>query len=40
MTKILKSEVPGIPDLTLAVVDVRDVALAHYLALRESKANG
>lgn len=31
--KIMKDEMPGIPKISLGIVDVRDVALAHVLVL-------
>lgn len=37
MLKIMKDEMPGIPKISLGLVDVRDVALAHVLALDQSK---
>lgn len=38
--KLLRREVPGVPDLSLAMVDVRDVADAHMLALMKPEAAG
>lgn len=38
--KLLYRDVPGVPHLQLAIVDVRDVALAHLAALRAPDAPG
>jgi nucleoside-diphosphate-sugar epimerase len=38
--KLLYREVPGVPNLYLTIVDVRDVALAHVAAVRTSDAAG
>ncbi len=38
--KLIRREVPGIPDLSLSMVDVRDVADAHMLALTKPEAAG
>jgi dihydroflavonol-4-reductase len=38
--KLLRKEVPGVPNLKLAMVDVRDVADAHMLALTKPEAAG
>jgi nucleoside-diphosphate-sugar epimerase len=38
--KLLRREVPGVPRLHLPLVDVRDVAIAHVLALTAEKAAG
>lgn len=38
--KLLYREAPGVPHLHLAIVDVRDVALAHVAALRAPDAAG
>lgn len=38
--KLLRREVPGVPDLHMLWVDVRDVAAAHVLALTKPEAAG
>lgn len=38
--KLLAREVPGIPDLCVAVVDVRDVAAVHLAVMTAPEANG
>ena len=38
--KILKEEIAGYPIMTVPVVDVRDVAIAHLKALKLKEANG
>ncbi len=38
--KLMKREMPGCPDVGWAVVDVRDVAKAHVVALTEDRAVG
>jgi len=38
--KAMKNKLPGIPRLSFPVVDVRDVALAHYRALLSPESNG
>ena len=38
--RLLNNKMPGIPDVTIAVVDVRDVAAAHIAAMEKSEAAG
>lgn len=38
--KYMRNEVPGVPKLCFPVVDVRDVALAHCLALEKPGLSG
>ena len=38
--KIMMGEFPGVPDISMALVDVRDCAEAHLKALKEPKAAG
>ena len=38
--KLLAREVPGVPDLCVAVVDVRDVAAVHLAVMTAPEANG
>lgn len=33
ITKVMKRDIPGLPNIKFPTVDVRDVARAHYLAL-------
>jgi len=40
ITRFLKNELPGVPDLHLSIVDVRDVALAHLRAMTHPGAPG
>jgi len=40
VNKLLRRELPGVPRLHLPLVDVRDVALAHVLAMTHEKAAG
>lgn len=41
VVRILNNQMPGIPHMSMAVVDVRDVAQAHVNALlREDETNG
>ncbi len=40
MAKIMTRNIPGIPNLVLPAVDVRDVARAHYLAFEKEGING
>jgi dihydroflavonol-4-reductase len=37
-TRLLKNKYPGLPNVKLAFVDVRDVARAHLLAIQIPKA--
>lgn len=38
--RLLKGEVPALPEMSVGVVDVRDVAKAHLLALENPKSDG
>lgn len=38
--KLLQKSIPGVPRLQINIVDVRDVARAHVLALTSDKAAG
>jgi len=38
--KIMRNDLPGIPRLSFPLVDVRDVAIAHYKALISPDSNG
>jgi len=38
--KIMRRAVPGVPRIMMPSVDVRDVALAHILALEKPGING
>jgi len=41
IVRVLKDEVPGIPKISFGFVDVRDVALAHVIALeKENETDG
>ena len=40
VAKLLRREVPGVPHLQLGLVDVRDVAIAHVLAMTVPEAAG
>lgn len=40
ITKIMKYEIPAIPKLSLAHVDVRDAAFAHISAMEKNISNG
>ncbi|KJH53116.1 NAD dependent epimerase/dehydratase family protein [Dictyocaulus viviparus] len=40
MRRFLNKEMPGVPDLNLPCVDVRDVAKAHVEAMRRSQSDG
>lgn len=39
-TKIMRHKYPGLPDVYMAYVDVRDVAIAHLKAITNSFPNG
>ena len=40
IAKFLRGDVPGIPRMMFAMVDVRDVAMAHYEALERPGLHG
>ena len=40
VSKFLRGDIPGVPDLQFGMVDVRDVAQAHLLALFKPGING
>lgn len=40
MTRLLNGEMPGCPNVTLNVIDVRDVADLHLVAMTDSRAKG
>ena len=39
ISRLVNSNVPGYPNICVGLVDIRDVALAHYLALVKPKAH-
>ncbi|KXL48841.1 MAG: hypothetical protein FE78DRAFT_288100 [Acidomyces sp. 'richmondensis'] len=40
VSRLINGQIPGCPDLVFGVVDVRDVASLHILAMTDPKANG
>lgn len=38
--KLLKNDMPGLPHMSLPIVDVRDVAFAHLKAMESENSNG
>jgi len=40
MRRILSHDMPGIPDLAIGTVDVRDVAAAHLFAIEKPNTDG
>lgn len=40
IAKFMRGEVPGVPKIMMGIVDVRDVAEAHYLAFIKDGLSG
>lgn len=40
VAKILSGELKGLPDVQMGMVDIRDVAMAHFIALTKEGIHG